>query len=350
MGRTGFVRHPLYLEHVIDEYHPESPARLQAIYAVADQVFGDKLTAIPPREATPDELAWIHDKYYLDTLARTEGRRVRLDPDTGTSPQSYRAALLAAGGLFAAVDALYAGTVEHAFAAVRPPGHHAERNRAMGFCLLNNVALAAEYAMHRHGARRVLIYDWDLHHGNGTQHSFERTHRVLYVSTHQYPYYPGTGGFGEIGQAEGEGYTVNVPLSGGYGSGDYLAIARQVIKPIALEYDPDLVIVSAGYDAYEHDPLGAMKITPEGYGALTHEMLGIARAGAKGRLLVALEGGYHISGLAASVEKTLQVLLDGRAPNAWLDPEPLRPEALETVIRRVFEHHRAFWPSLAANG
>ncbi len=350
MGNTGLVRHPLYLEHSIDDYHPESPQRLTSIYAMVEQVFPNRLTLIPPREATPEELAWVHDKRYIESVARTAGRFVRLDPDTGTSPQSYQAAIFAVGGMFAAVDALYDRQVDNVFAAIRPPGHHAERDRAMGFCFFNNVALAAEYAIRRRGAKRVLIFDWDLHHGNGTQHTFERTHRVLYVSTHQFPYYPGTGNFNEVGHGEGEGYTVNIPLSGGYGSGDYLAILEGVIKPIALEYDPDLVIVSAGYDAYENDPLGAMKVTPEGYGAMTQHVLDIARECAGGRLLVALEGGYHIRGLTDSVEKTLTVLKNGVAPAEWLHPAPLREEAVGAVIDKVIEIHRPFWPSLLATG
>jgi acetoin utilization deacetylase AcuC-like enzyme len=348
MGNTGLVRHPLYLEHCIDDYHPESPERLSSIYAMVEQVFGDSLKLLAPREATHEELAFVHDKSYIEQVAHTAGKRVRLDPDTGTSPLSYQAALLAAGGMFTAIDALFDGAIGNVFAAIRPPGHHAERNRAMGFCLFNNVALAAEYAIRRRNAKRVLIYDWDLHHGNGTQHSFDRTHRVLYVSTHQYPYYPGSGNFNEVGHGEGEGYTVNVPLSGGYGSGDYLAIVRRIIQPIALDYDPDLVIVSAGYDAYENDPLGAMKVTPEGYGALTHEMLAIARECAGGKLLVALEGGYHIRGLTDSVEKTLTVMKNGVAPAEWLHPAPLREDALQAVLGKVVDTHRRYWPALGA--
>ena len=348
MAKTGFVQHPLYLEHVIDDYHPESPDRLISIYDMVAREFADRLTMIAPREASLEELSWVHDRNYIDMVARTDGRYVRLDPDTGTCPQTYRASLLAAGGLLTAVDALYAGEVGHVFAAVRPPGHHAEANHSMGFCLFNNVAIAAEYALKKHQARRVLIYDWDLHHGNGTQHSFERSHRVLYVSTHQFPYYPGTGNFNEVGFGEGEGYTVNIPLSGGFGGGDYLAFMDRIIKPIALEYEPDLVIVSAGYDTYENDPLGAMKLTTEAYGVLTERLIEIARQCAHGRLLFALEGGYHIAGLTDGVRKTLQVLLDDRAPAAWANPPLLREEMTEMVIRKVLENQRPFWKSLRA--
>ncbi len=346
MNKTGFVRHPLYLKHEIDDYHPESPERLVQIYAMVDQFLADQLTPIQPREATHEELQWIHEQRYVDLVAGTEGRRVRLDPDTGTSPESYRAALLSTGGLLAAVDAIYAGQVEHAFVASRPPGHHAEANRSSGFCLFNNVAVAAEYALRKHDARRVLIFDWDLHHGNGTQHSFENTDQVLYLSTHQFPYFPGTGNFMEVGHGPGKHHTVNVPLSSGFGDGDFVQIVTRILRPIALAYKPDFIIVSTGYDTYEHDPLGAMSVTTTGYGALTHHLLDIARETCNGRLLMALEGGYHLQGLAAGVKCTLQTLLAGKAPPEWLAGKPLREDALETVLSRVIEIHQPYWKDL----
>ncbi|MDP8223282.1 MAG: histone deacetylase [Candidatus Lernaella stagnicola] len=347
MGKTGFVRHPLYLEHIIDDYHPESPERLRSIYAMVDRDFADRLTAVEPRDATSEELGWIHDQAYIDLVASTEGRCVRLDPDTGTSPKSYRAALLSTGGLLAAVDAIFDGQVEHVFTATRPPGHHAEANRSSGFCLFNNVAVATEYAIRRHGAKRVMIYDWDLHHGNGTQHSFEDTDQVLYVSTHQYPYFPGTGNFTEIGRGAGRHYTVNVPLSHGFGDGDFLQIMKRIIQPLAREFQPDFVVVSAGYDTYEHDPLGAMALTVEGYGALAKHMLDIARECCDGRLLLVLEGGYNLDGLTQGVRHTLDALITGEANAAVLNAEPLREEAVDTVIRRVIAEHRTHWKTLS---
>lgn len=350
MNKTGFVRHPLYLKHLIDQYHPESPDRLISIYNMVEQDFNGRLIFLEPREATREELGWIHHSYYIDRVAATEGEYVRLDPDTGTSPDTYRAALLAAGGLLSALDAIYRGEVDNAFAAIRPPGHHAEANRSAGFCLFNNVAIAAEYACRKLGAERILIYDWDLHHGNGTQHSFESSPNVLYVSTHQYPYYPGTGNFNETGYGEGEGYTLNIPLSHGFGSGDFLMLIERIIKPVTLAYKPDLIIISAGYDTYEHDPLGAMSVTTEGYGAMTLAMLELARQCCQGRLLVSLEGGYHIAGLTAGVHNTLQVLVEGRAPEAWLHPEPLRDETTAQLINRLVEIHGGHWPALVHGG
>jgi len=349
MGRTGFVRHPIYLEHVIDDYHPESPQRLESIYRMVDSRLDGRLISIPPREATHEEIGWIHSHTYISLLASTENGYMRLDPDTSAGPHSYRAALMAAGGLLEAVDAVFKGDAGNAFAAVRPPGHHAESNRAMGFCLFNNVAIAAEYALRKHQCERVLIFDWDLHHGNGTQHSFESTSKVFYISTHQYPYYPGTGNFVEAGRGAGEGFTMNIPLSIGYGSGDFLMFLRELIIPVTLAYRPDLILVSAGYDTYEKDPLGGMKVSANGYGAMIHLLLEAAREVCGGRLVVTLEGGYHLAGLTAGVESTLRVMLDGQASPEWLAEEPINAAAAEKVIEKVKEVHQRYWPVLIKN-
>ena len=346
MARTGFVRHPLYLAHEMDPYHPESPARLHAIYQMVENELADQLVMIEPREATHEELGWIHDNDYIKIVAGTEGESVRLDPDTSTCPQTYRASLMAAGGLIEAVNAVFTGEVDNAFAAVRPPGHHAERNRAAGFCIFNNIGIAAEYAMRKHNCQRVLIFDWDLHHGNGTQHSFENTNRVLYISTHQYPYYPGTGAFQEVGRGEGIGYTVNIPLSTGFGSGDYLDLVERIVKPIALAYQPDLVMVSAGYDIFEGDPIGGMQVSPAGFGALTHHLIEIANQCCGGKLVLALEGGYHIMGLTHSVRSTLQVLLSGQADPEWLEQEVVNQHGVNRVIANVREIQQDYWPVL----
>ncbi|MBN2419585.1 MAG: histone deacetylase, partial [Deltaproteobacteria bacterium] len=218
MRKTGVLRDNRYLEHYMGAGHPECPERLEAIYQMLDQDMKDLLINVPVREAVKEELLAIHTSRYVDQIAATEGIGFTyLDPDTQTSEGSYRAALLAAGGLCEAVRMVNAGELDNAFALVRPPGHHAERSRAMGFCIFNNIAIAAMYARQRLGLKRVLIVDWDVHHGNGTQHSFESDDSILYFSTHQSPHYPGTGSYGEIGAGKGVGYTVNVPLSTGYG-------------------------------------------------------------------------------------------------------------------------------------
>jgi len=266
---TGVVRHDIYKKHLADYPHVESPQRLEAIYDMLDRPdMSAKLVTIDPRPATHEELAWVHSASHIRRVAATDGRpHVSLDPDTQTTPLSYQAARLAAGGLFSLIDKIFDGAVCNGFALVRPPGHHAEHDRAMGFCLFNNVALGARYAMHTYGVKKVLIADWDLHHGNGTQNAFYNEAGVLYFSTHQFPYYPGSGNLTQVGHGDGKGFTVNVPLWPGHGDTEFFQIFKHILLPIAGAFEPDLVLVSAGFDTYVDDPLGGMKVTPKGYGA-----------------------------------------------------------------------------------
>jgi acetoin utilization deacetylase AcuC-like enzyme len=312
MGKTGLVYHPAYLEHDMGAGHPESPNRLRAIMQQLEQSgTAARLTRIEPREAEDEWITQIHTPSYLAMLkarAPTNGR-VSLDPDTSMSPGSLTAAYLAAGGALAAVDAIMSRQVDHAFCAVRPPGHHAEAGQAMGFCLFNNVAIAARYVQKKHGVKRVLIVDWDVHHGNGTQHSFEEDPAVLFFSTHQYPHYPGTGRESERGRGAGEGFTINVPMKAGEGGEEYRDIFEKSLVPTADSFKPEFVIVSAGFDAHKNDPLGNMGLTEEGYADLTGIVAGIAKRHARGRILSSLEGGYHLTALAASVDRHIQALL-----------------------------------------
>jgi acetoin utilization deacetylase AcuC-like enzyme len=225
------------------------------------------------------------------------------------SPGSLTAAYWAAGGALAAVDAIMNKQVEHVFCAVRPPGHHAEAGHAMGFCLFNNVAIAARYVQKKYGLTRVLIVDWDVHHGNGTQHSFEDDPSVLFFSTHQFPHYPGTGRESERGRGAGEGFTINVPMEAGEGDEEYRAVFRKSLLPAADAFKPEFVIVSAGFDAHKDDPLASMELTEEGYADLTGIVAGIAKRHAEGRILSSLEGGYHLTSLAASVDRHIQALI-----------------------------------------
>jgi acetoin utilization deacetylase AcuC-like enzyme len=270
-----------------------------------------RLTKIEPREAEDKWITQIHTASYLAMLkahAPTNGR-ISLDPDTSMSPGSLTAAYWAAGGVLAAVDAIMNKQVEHVFCAVRPPGHHAEAGRAMGFCLFNNVAIAARYVQKKHGLTRVLIVDWDVHHGNGTQHSFEDDPSVLFFSTHQFPHYPGTGRESERGRGAGEGFTINVPMEAGEGDEEYCAVFQKSLVPAADGFKPEFVIVSAGFDAHKDDPLASMGLTEEGYAELTGIVAGIAKRHAGGRILSSLEGGYHLTSLAASVDRHIQALL-----------------------------------------
>jgi len=313
MGRTGFVYHPQYLEHDMGRGHPESADRLRAIVTRLERSgVLSRLIQINPTPASDEWITQVHTTSYVEALKRrtpTTGR-VSLDPDTSMSAGSLAAAYLAAGGALTAADAIMAGSVEHAFCAVRPPGHHAERDRAMGFCFFNNVAIAARYLQRRHAIARVLIVDWDVHHGNGTQHTFENDPTVLFFSTHQYPYYPGTGRATETGEGPGAGATINVPMNAGEDDDTYREVFQNVLIPAADAFQPDFVIISAGFDAHKDDPLASMGLTEEGYADLTRMVVSIARHHSRGRLLSCLEGGYNLQALSASVEHHLLTLLD----------------------------------------
>jgi acetoin utilization deacetylase AcuC-like enzyme len=312
MGTTGLVYHPAYLDHDMGAGHPESPNRLRAILQQLERSgTAGRVRKIEPRKAEDEWITQIHSPSYVAALNTHQpaSGRVALDADTSMSPGSLPAAYLAAGGALAAVDAIMRGDVEHAFCAVRPPGHHAETARAMGFCLFNNVAIAARYVQKKYGLSRVLIVDWDVHHGNGTQHSFEQDPSILFFSTHQYPHYPGTGQATERGTGAGEGFTINVPMEAGDGDDEYHAIFLNVLLPAAKAFKPEFVIISAGFDAHRDDPLASMGLTEAGYSDLTGIVVGIAKRHAQGRLLSALEGGYNLTALGASVDAHLKVLL-----------------------------------------
>ncbi|MBW8065016.1 MAG: histone deacetylase [Nitrospira sp.] len=314
MARTGFVYHPDYLKHDMGAGHPESPDRLRAILShLEESGLLQRLTRIEPAEVQDEWITQIHDVSYLTKLKTKvpANGRVFLDPDTSMSVGSLQAAYLAAGGVLAAADAIMANAVDNAFCAVRPPGHHAERDHAMGFCLLNNVAIAARYLQRRHGLSRVLIVDWDVHHGNGTQHAFYDDPSVLFFSTHQYPCYPGTGPRSEQGEGEAKGLTINVPMLPGQGDEEYREAFERVLIPAADTFRPDFVLISAGFDAHRDDPLASMSLTEEGYADLTSLVAGLARRHCQGRILSCLEGGYHLSALSKSVERHLAALLAG---------------------------------------
>jgi acetoin utilization deacetylase AcuC-like enzyme len=310
--KTGVVKDTRYLQHSAGFSHPESPERLAAIYEMLDNpLMHWKFTHIEPRVATHKEIETIHSPAYVEFIASTAGQNcVYLDPDTATSPATYEIAKLAVGGVCNAIDEVMEGKVDNAFAFVRPPGHHAEKDTAKGFCVFNNIAIGAMHAISKYNLKRILIVDWDLHHGNGTQHSFYNDPRVLYFSTHQYPYYPGTGALQEIGRGPGEGYTINVPLREGEGDASFIKIFRKILQPVALEFKPQLILLSAGFDTHFQDPLGGMRVTPDGFAAMARILLHIAETCCQRHFVAVLEGGYHISGLTRSVKAVLEEMLD----------------------------------------
>jgi acetoin utilization deacetylase AcuC-like enzyme len=300
-----------FLEHDPGFGHPESPARLDAVQADLARAPLAGVTVEAPRAATDAEIEAVHPAAYREALAALAGRRAQLDPDTATSPGSWDAARLAAGAAVEAALATLNGRARNAFALVRPPGHHAEPDRAMGFCLLNNAAIAAE-AARRAGAARVVIVDWDVHHGNGTQDIFADRDDVLYMSVHQYPFYPGTGAADEVGVGAGRGATVNAPLPGGQGDADYGAVFHDLFLPAARAFRPELVIVSAGFDAHARDPLAGMRVSERGFAAMASALTQLADETCGGKMALMLEGGYDLPALTASVRATLEVLTGRR--------------------------------------
>jgi acetoin utilization deacetylase AcuC-like enzyme len=312
--RTGLLFDELYLRHLAgDTGHPERPERLNAVLAGLDKAGLLKdLGRVPARPATDDELALAHDRAYIELvkreLANVTGVRQLSTGDTDVTAGSLIAARAAAGGVLNAADAVASGRMKNAFCAVRPPGHHATRNRGMGFCIFNNVAIAAKYLQKVHNIRRILIVDFDYHHGNGTQDIFYDDDTVFYFSTHHYGAYPGTGSAAETGTGKGVGTTLNVPLPPGAGDAQILAAFEQQLVPAARRFKPDFILVSAGFDGMRNDLLGQFDITPEGYAAITRVIVRLADELCRGRIVSVLEGGYRLDGLAESVAAHVKVL------------------------------------------
>jgi acetoin utilization deacetylase AcuC-like enzyme len=314
--RTGLVFDDIYLRHLAGNTgHPERPERLLAIREGLENSGQLKaLYRIAPRRATEDELALVHDRSYLELVRRElsnlKGVRELSTGDTLASPDSFEVAHFAAGGVLNATDAVMAGTVRNAFCAVRPPGHHATPTRGMGFCIYNNVAIAARYLQKVHGVLRVLIVDWDYHHGNGTQDTFYDDPSVFYFSTHHYGAYPGTGNPSEKGSGKALGTKINVALPPGAGDAEFLRAFETELVPAARRFKPDFILISAGFDGMRNDVLGRFDVTPAGFAALTDIVVSLANELCNGRVVSVLEGGYRLDGLAASVAAHVKVLQD----------------------------------------
>jgi acetoin utilization deacetylase AcuC-like enzyme len=345
---TGVVVDARYRDHRGPEGHPEAPDRLAAVERAIDG-FRERLLPIPARPASDEEILRVHDAAHLARVAAAARRApIGLDPDTYVARASDEVARLAAGAAIDLARGVAAGRLANGLAAVRPPGHHAESDRAMGFCLYNNVAIAARALQAQDGVERVLIFDWDVHHGNGTQHSFEEDASVLYASTHQFPYYPGTGAFSEAGRGRGAGFTLNVPLPAGCGDEIYVGVLQRILVPVTEKFRPDIILVSCGFDAHRDDPLAAMQVSAAGFSAMAAIVRALAESVCGGRVACVLEGGYSQTGLYEGTRSLLSVLT---APDAPAPPpsQPLAPGSLlEAVVGRAAQVHGARNPGLGS--
>jgi acetoin utilization deacetylase AcuC-like enzyme len=312
MGKIAYLYHPVFQKHDPGAGHPESPQRLKSIQTYLEEKdFIDRVEMISPPQASSQQIELVHAPEYVDLISQYKGVESKVIDrgDTVLNEYSVEAAFTAAGAAVKAVDLIFNEGFDKVFAPVRPPGHHAEYSCAMGFCVFNNIAIAARYAQRQGLAKNILIIDWDLHHGNGTQNAFYNDPSVFYFSIHQYPFYPGSGKADQTGKGEGKGYTLNVPISGGHGDSDYIRILENSLIEIEKNFKADLVLISAGFDAHELDPIGGMSVTDEGFYKLTELTARFAIKHCNGRIISFLEGGYSYQGLSAGVHKHLQCFL-----------------------------------------
>jgi len=326
--------------------HPERPERLIAIGEAIDE-FNDRIELAPPRAAEADEILRVHDDRLRDLLESTRGQPPgQIDADTYFSPSSYDVACLAAGSCVDLTRRVMRGEVARGLAAVRPPGHHAESGRAMGFCLFNNVAIAVRALQAEEDAPRILVFDWDVHHGNGTQHIFESDRDVLYISTHQFPFYPGTGDFGEVGSDAGVGSTINIPMPAGCGDAEYVGVLQRIVVPAAIAFEPDLILISCGFDAHSDDPLASMEISQDGYRAMSTTMRWLADSLCDGRIVFILEGGYSLLGVREGAEAVLESLTAPSISPTQRSVELTPGSMLAGLVDRVVDVHGGRIPDL----
>jgi len=330
-----------FAEHRTPPGHPERVERAEVLRSVANAWTQRGRIVQAPRPATRAELARVHSDQHLTKIDETAGRAVSLDPDTYTSPETRDVALLAAGAAIGGVEAIVQSRATRVMALVRPPGHHAERERAMGFCFYNSIAAAAAHALSL-GLERVAIMDYDVHHGNGTQWIFYEDPRVLYVSTHQYPFYPGTGAAGDVGRGKGAGFTLNVPMEAGSTDGDYADVFKALVIPVIDQFKPELVLISAGYDAHERDPLARMRLSTSGYAGLTKSLCDVADAHCHGRIVAVTEGGYDLNALKSCLDASIAVLDGAPAPEPNEAPLPATSRS-RLSIAAVRSAHSSYW-------
>ena len=341
MKKIGIVKDDLFLKHTNGPQHPECPERLESINNMLDSTdLISKLEVLEPMDATEEQILRAHTESYYETVKNTKGTEVfNFDPDTSSNPFTYEAAMRGSGGFISSIDKVLMGDINYSFAFPRPPGHHAEAYKAMGFCFFNHVAVGASHLLSK-GFERILIIDWDIHHGNGTQHIFYDNPNVLFFSIHQFPFYPGTGSLDEYGKDEGEGFNINVPVNPMLGDADYNKLFEHILTPVIEQYNPQYILVSAGFDAYLADPLGNMQITESGFAQLTRYVMNAAEKHCNGNLSLILEGGYNIPGLASITNLVIEELLEINSTEIIL-PEDYRN--IEFIIEGVLDTYSKFW-------
>jgi acetoin utilization deacetylase AcuC-like enzyme len=341
MAHSAVVVDPEYLKHDPGEFHPERPERIRALLDLAETLDKKRFQILPPKAASRTDIESCHGADYVKLVEATSKTNLyALDGDTVTCRDSFGVGLLAVGGFLRLIDAIAAGEARNGFALVRPPGHHALRDRAMGFCLFNTIAIGAHHLKKTYGAKRIMIMDWDVHHGNGTQDSFYEDPSVLFISTHQFPYYPGTGAFTEVGLNAGEGYTLNIPLPAGCGNAEYMRVFYDVVKPAAKKFEPEWILVSAGFDPHRRDPLGGMEVTEAGFTGMARLLLELADQYAGGKIAFLLEGGYDLAALRKSVAAVLEAMQQNSRVIETVKPGGDRIEPLVRRILQVREKYR----------
>jgi acetoin utilization deacetylase AcuC-like enzyme len=312
--KTALVYHPIFLKHDTGLHHPERASRLKSILRKLKKThLFDKLESIQPEKADEKDIMLVHSRDYImrikEICSGLDGRSANLDPDTVVSKDSYEAALFAAGAVKKGIDLIFERDIDNAFCMVRPPGHHAGSSKAMGFCIFNNIAIGARYVQKRYGLTRILIIDWDVHHGNGTEEIFYQDPGVFYISLHQYPHYPGTGSSDSIGTGKGKGFNLNLPMKAGSGDREYIEAFQESIIPRIEDFKPEFILISAGFDGHRDDPLSSINLTENGYYEITRIIKEAAGLYSKSRIISVLEGGYNLFSLAGSVHSHLKVLI-----------------------------------------
>ncbi|WP_457551659.1 histone deacetylase family protein [Desulfobacula sp.] len=343
--KTGILKGDIFLKHIPGDGCPDTPKRLKSIYSMLNDLdMQDIFVDILPEKAEKKSILLFHTHEYFEKIAETKGKElIAFTADTHAGEDTFDAALYATGGLLKAISQVVAKKIDNAFALIRPPGHHAEKSRAMGYCIFNHIALGAIFAQKILKLSRILIIDWDIHHGNGTQHAFERDPSVLFFSVHQDRLFPGTGNFTETGSGAGEGYTINLPIPKGYGDAEYTSIFEHLLAPVAEQFAPELILVSAGFDTHKDDPMGGMRMTAQGFAGITASIKKMADKVCGGRIVYSLEGGYNCDALSEAVKAVLKEMSGITCCDVSAMAAKADKKKMAYVVRRCSDVHKHLW-------